>query len=376
MNGWSFHNPVRIRFGTGSREALQPRLTGQRVLIVSTGRGRRQFEADALLSPALASAAAVSWVDDITQNPGLLETQKAIDALSDMDIDAVLAFGGGSAMDAAKALAAALARPRTERDLESLIADPARYLTSAVPIIALPTTAGTGSEVTPFATIWNHQARKKLSLASAHLFPEMAIVDPALTFDLPGESTFSTGLDALNQAFESVWNRNSSPMTRGFAGHAIGLALEGLPRLHKSLEDQEAREMLAQASLFAGLSISHTRTAICHAMSYPLTAHFGLAHGWACAVTMGAVAREVFEKKPEVFEAIAPLAGFAAGIDLLNALEAVLETLSVREVARKSIGDAGAIMALIPQMVTPGRSDNFILPVDESRLAQIVSASL
>jgi len=376
MNGWNFHNPVRIRFGAGSREALQPRLMGQRVLIVSTGRGRRQFEADMLLPSALASATSVSWVDDIAQNPGLQETQRTIDALSDIDIDVVLAFGGGSAMDAAKALAASLARPRTERDLGSLIADPARYLTSAVPIIALPTTAGTGSEVTPFATIWNHQARKKLSLASAHLFPEMAIVDPALTFDLPREATFSTGLDALNQAFEAVWNRHSSPITRGFAGHAIGLALKGLPRLHKSLGDQGAREMLAETSLLAGLSISHTRTAICHAMSYPLTAHFGLAHGWACAVTMGAVAREVFEKRPEVFESIAPLAGFAAGSDLLNALEGVLETLLVRDVARRAIGDVEAIRTLIPQMVTPGRSDNFILPVDDSKLAQIVSASL
>jgi len=376
MDGWSFHNPVRIRFGTGSREALQSRLAERRVLIVSTSRGRRQFEEDALLSAAIASAASVSWVDDVIQNPGLLQTQRAIEGLSGIHIDVVLAFGGGSAMDVAKALAAALAHPDMERDLGSLIAHPAQYLTSAVPVIALPTTAGTGSEVTPFATIWDHQARKKLSLASAHLFPEMAIVDPSLTFDLPGESTFSTGLDALNQAFEAVWNRNSSPITRGFAGHAIGLALEGLPRLHRSLGDQEAREMLAQASLLAGLSISHTRTAICHAMSYPLTAHFGLAHGWACAVTMGAVAREVFEKRREVFEAIAPLAGFAAGIDLLDGLETVLETLSVREVAGKSIGNVDAVMALIPQMVIPGRSDNFILPVDEARLAQIVSASL
>lgn len=375
MNGWSFHNPVQVRFGTGSRKELQSRLTDKHVLIVTTSRGRRQFEADALLAAALASVASVSWVDDVSQNPGLLETQRAIDKLSGMHIDVVLAFGGGSAMDVAKALAAALACQGIGRDLETLIADPAQHLTSAVPIIALPTTAGTGSEVTPFATIWNHQARKKLSLSSVHLFPEMAIVDPELTFSLPGEATFSTGLDALNQAFEAVWNRHSSPITRGFAGRAIRLALEGLPRLHKSLDDQEAREMLAQASLLAGLSISHTRTAICHAMSYPLTAHFGLAHGWACAVTMGAVAREVFEKKQEIFETIAPLAGYAAGVDLLAALEAVLETLSVREVARKSIGDMGAIMALIPQMVTPGRSDNFILPVDASRLAQIVSAS-
>jgi len=376
MDGWGFYNPVKIRFGSGSREALQSRLAGMRVLIVSTSRGRRQFGEDALLSAALAAAASVSWVDDVVQNPGLLETQRAIDRLSGKHIDVVLAFGGGSAMDAAKALAAALARPVTERDLGGLIADPARYLTSAVPVIALPTTAGTGSEVTPFATIWNHQAKKKLSLASAHLFPEMAIVDPALTFDLPGEATFSTGLDALNQAFESVWNHHSSPITRGFASHAIGLALEGLPRLHTSLGDREAREMLAQASLLAGLSISHTRTAICHAMSYPLTAHFGLAHGWACAVTMGAVARDVFEKRPDIFEAIAPLGGFARGGDLLNGLEKVLEILSVREVARKSIGNVEAVMALLPQMITPGRSENFIFPVDEAKLAQIVSASL
>lgn len=376
MSGWNFHNPVQIHFGVGCRTALQSRIAGLHVLAVSTARGRRQIEADTLLSLALAGAASLQWVDNIIQNPGLAETQGAINGLSGKQVDVVLALGGGSAMDAAKALAAALALQGATRDLKKLISAPAQHLTGALPIVALPTTSGTGAEVTPFATIWDHEAKKKLSLASPYLFPEMAIIDPELTFGVPREATLSTGLDALNQAFESVWNRNASSMTHGLAGRAIGLALAALPRLHETLSDQEARIMMAEASVLAGLSISQTRTAVCHAISYPLTAHFGLAHGWACAVSMKAVACEVFEKSPIVFDTIAPLAGFATGVEVVDKLEKILVSLSVRDVARKLMPNHEAVMALIPEMFAPGRSENFILPVDEQMVARIVRSSI
>ncbi len=375
MAGWAFHNPVRVHFGAGSRARLADMLAGRAVLAVTTARGRRQMEGDAPLSAALSGAGRVTWHDGVAPNPGLSETQEAIDRLAGQSFDTVLAFGGGSAMDAAKALAAALPETAAERRLDRLIADP-RRIGAALPILALPTTSGTGAEVTPFATIWDHAAKQKLSLASPKLFPRMALVDPDLTWGLPRDPTLSTGLDALNQAFESVWNRNRSGVTLGFAGRAIGLAFEALPRLAADLGDRNARAGIAEAALLAGLAISQTRTAICHAMSYPLTAHFGLPHGWACAATMAAAARLVLEGAPAALEEVAPLAGHDSAAALVDRLEHLLDDLGVAHHAAAVLPEPAAARALAPQMCVPGHSDNFVLKTDAARIADILRASL
>lgn len=370
---WSFHNPTQVHFGAGCRSALAPCVQGRKALVVTTRRGRQQFMADPVLGKL---DAGLEWVDSVTPNPGLAETQAEIDRLASQHFDCVIAFGGGSAMDAAKALAAALAPGLARRDLAALIADPAARLTlPLLPVHAVTTTSGTGAEVTPFATIWDHAAKKKLSLASPRLFPQTAIVDPELTCGLPRDATFSTGLDALNQALESVWNRNRSPVTALMAGRAVGLALAALPRLHASLDDHGARAWIAEASLLAGLCISQTRTAICHSISYPLTAHFGVPHGYACAYTMGAVARLCLRGAPEGLNEIAPLAGHANAEALVDALQSVLNLLDLRASVRAQLGDDDAVLALRGEMFTPGRSDNFVLPVTHELLADVLADS-
>lgn len=371
---WRLHNPTQVHFGAGTREALARLVDRVQVLAVSTARGRRQFSEDAVLGPL---ASGMTWVDSVSANPGLSETQAEIDRLAGQHFDAIIAFGGGSAMDAAKALAAGLAPGLATRDLATLIAQPAAHLTSPLlPIHALPTTSGTGAEVTPFATIWNHANRKKLSLASPYLFPVTAIVDPELTYDLPREATFSTGLDALNQAFESAWNRNCSPVTLLWAGRAVALALEALPRLHDDLTDRSARASIAEASLLAGLCISQTRTAICHSISYPLTAHFDLPHGLACAFTMGAVMNECMTDAPQTIAALAQAAGQKDANALQTALGAVLAQLDVHARGMKHVTSLDAVLALQDEMYTPGRSDNFILPVTSETLERILASSV
>lgn len=371
---WTFQNPTRVQFGAGARAALAPLVAGKAVLIVTTARGRRQFTADPVLGP-LAASNLVSWVDSVAPNPGLHETQVEIDRLAGQHFDAVVAFGGGSAMDAAKALAAALTPGLATRDLATLIAAPAQHLKGPLlPIHALTTTSGTGSEVTPFATIWDHRHKKKLSLASPLLFPATAIVDPDLTHGLPAAATLSTSLDAMNQAFESVWNRNRSPVTTLMAGRAIGLALQAIPRLHADLNDHAARALIAEASLLAGLCISQTRTAICHSISYPLTAHYGLDHGFACAFTMRAVADLCLKGAPEGLDAAAQVSGHGSAGALVAALNATLEAVNLNA-ATAILPDREALVALSGEMVTPGRSDNFILPVDPAVLAHILRTS-
>jgi phosphonate metabolism-associated iron-containing alcohol dehydrogenase len=371
---WQFYNPVKLQFGGSCRRVLPAMVQGQHLLIVTTRRGRAQFSADPVLGQI--AAGDVTWMDSVSSNPGLADLQQDIDRLADQSFDAIIAFGGGSAIDAAKAMSAALAPGLATRNLTSLIACPGTLLDRPlVPIHAVTTTSGTGAEVTPFATIWDHANHKKLSLVTPRLFPATAIVDPDLTRGLPRDPTLSTGLDALNQAFESLWNRNRTPLSQAFATRAVGLGLAALPVLAQDLDNTAARSQMAEASMLAGLAISQTRTALCHSMSYPLTAHFGLAHGWACAATMAAVAQQAFAADPTTFDAVAHGVGLASADALLDRLSFVLSGLDLRAATAAAVPGLEQVLALIPEMFTPGRSDNFILPVDPSALETLLRES-
>ena len=202
-----------------------------------------------------------------------------------------MALGGGSVIDAAKVLAAAAGDfDRVRRFLETGMGADALGRT---PIIAVPTTAGTGSEVTCWATVWDTEAKKKYSLARDALYPETALVDPLLTLGLPRGITISTGLDALSHALESIWNVNANPVSTSLAEVAAREVMDALPLLARDLGNAELRPRLARASLFAGLAFSNTRTALAHALSYHLTLHHGVPHGIACSFSLPMVMRAV-----------------------------------------------------------------------------------
>lgn len=373
-SGWSFHNPVALTVGRGCRQALVDRLTDQRLLVVSTQRGRRQLTEDAILG-GLVMQNRVSWVDSVTENPGLVDLQTEIDRLKGEEFDAVIAFGGGSAMDAAKALNVALAPQCREHDLHSLLREPALHAAARPsPLYTVPTTSGTGSEVTPFATVWNHEAKKKLSLAGPAVWPTAAFVDAALTDSVPTTATISTGLDAINQASESLWNRNANPVTLGYAIRALQLGFAALPLLAEAEGGEAARDEMAEASLLAGLAISHTRTALCHSISYPITAHFGVSHGLACAFTMPAVLRLNLQAEDGRFaQAARALTGSTDLDGLVVCFDRLHERLQVRDRVRKQVPNRDALLALEGDMFTPGRADNNL--ADVTGLTDILNAS-
>lgn len=349
------------------------KLAALRVLAISTTRGRKQFTDDQLLSPL---AANLTWVDSVTANPGITDIEDTLHDHQNQSFDAVLAFGGGSAIDFAKAASALVSPALKSQDLQSLISEPETLLNHRLlPLFVLPTTAGTGSEVTPFATIWDHENKKKLSLASPSLFPKVAIVDPELTDQLPAEATFSSGLDALNQAFESVWNKNSTPVTLALAARAIALALAALPALAENLDDQQARDQISEASLLAGLCISQTKTALCHSMSYPLTAHFGIPHGVACAFTMAAVFSRCVTEKPDIFAPVINETGHSTANDLLLEVRDLLRLLDVQAEVARSVGTLDELLSLSREMDSTQRSENFLLPIDQSVLLTTLEIS-
>jgi alcohol dehydrogenase len=363
-----------LKVGRRCRKELVDTLENQSVLIVTTLRGRKQIRQDEFLSN-LPKTSDITWVDGVTENPGLDFLQGEIASLKGKVFDAVLAFGGGSAMDAAKALKVALSPGCQDYELGELLQNPKLHQSvQTIPLYAVPTTAGTGSEVTPFATVWNHEIKKKLSLAGVSVFPYAAYVDAEMTDSLPMAVTISTGLDAINQAAESIWNKNANSISIAYASRALQLGFEALPRLASGKGGQVEREQMAEASVLAGLAISHTRTALCHSMSYPMTAHFGVPHGLACAFTMPAVLRCNLQAEDGRFAQLAQILTGKADLEsLVQRFDDLHQTLDVCHRVKSQVTDLDALLALKEEMYTPGRADNNLS--DEIDLEKVINES-
>ena len=375
LNHWQFYNPVKIYAGRGSRVQLVEQLNNQALLIVTTVRGKTQFLEDSILSEVIKNNQ-VTWIDSVKENPGLTDLQAEIDQLDNLAVDAVIAFGGGSAMDAAKALRLGLA-VQGKHKLAELLAHPALHKEAQqVPLYALPTTAGTGSEVTPFATVWHHEIHKKLSLAGDNVFPSVAIVDAELTDSLPTKVTLSTGLDAINQAVESVWNKNANSITLALATRSLKLGLKALPLLVKGEGGQRERDQVAEASLLAGLAISHTRTALCHSISYPLTAHFGVPHGLACAFTMPEVCKLNLTADDGRFTALAQaLTGEPNPEKLYDIFVELNENLKITVKVKSYIPSLESLLALQNKMYDPSRAGNNLAEIQEANIENILASA-
>ena len=286
---WRYHNPVQIEFGAGAFATL-PQLIGNRRYGVITYPDE-MFRA---LTERLEAEAGVPVivVNDVDANPDYQELGPQTARISQAETPEVwIALGGGSVIDSTKVFAAANGDfANVQRFLETKSGADAL---SATPIIAVPTTAGTGSEVTCWATVWDRETGRKHSLARPDLYPEYAVVDPELMLGKPRGLTISTGLDALSHALESIWNVNANPVSASHAVTAAREAMAVLPLLADDLGNLDLRARIAFASLSAGLAFSNTKTAIAHSLSYPVTLRHGVAHGIACSFTLPLVMNSV-----------------------------------------------------------------------------------
>ena len=282
-----YRNPVDVRFGVGSLALLPEVLRGRPAVVITFP----EAEATGLLPTvrSLLGAQLRGIITDIEPNPGVawVEAHYA-DFWSRYSDAVVVAIGGGSTIDSAKAL---LSRPPSGTFAETLVALRAGQTpptAQALPLISIPTTAGTGSEVTPWATLWDRTAATptKLSFHTEALWSEIALVDPALTLTLPDSVTRVSALDALSHALESIWNLNANPVSDALAVEAAGTLIATLPSLLADPRDLALRTEVSRASLLAGLAFSNTKTALAHAISYPLTLRYGVPHGIACSFTL------------------------------------------------------------------------------------------
>ncbi|MEJ5020866.1 phosphonoacetaldehyde reductase [Ochrobactrum vermis] len=287
---WSYRNPVDVRFGAGSFIKLVD-VIGDRAYALITY-GDPYFHELAKRIEKVAGAP-VLIIDDIAPNPDIarLEVQTARFAALSRQPEVIVALGGGSVIDSAKVFAAARGHFPTMDAYLKKRAD-AKTL-SPWPLIAVPTTAGTGSEVTCWGTVWDNAAGQKYSLAHPGLYPEYAIVDPELMVGKPAGLTVQTGLDALSHSLESLWNRSANPVSMAHAVAAARGVLAVLPHLVKDLSNVELRARMARAATLAGFAFSNTKTAIAHSLSYPITLRHSVPHGIACSFSLPMIVRSV-----------------------------------------------------------------------------------
>jgi alcohol dehydrogenase len=375
LQTWSYQHPTQIQSGAGSLSELARWATGSRlILITSTGFRHRGVvqQIEVMLGKRLCYV-----MDQVLENPSVQTLQQQAEQLHPLASDGLIALGGGSSLDSAKVLARLLGLPAESRLSELLSASPsATIFKNTLPVVAIPTSAGTGAEVTPFATVWDFENAQKYSLSGRDLYPQTAVLDPLLTLTLPESLTLSSGLDAVSHAFESIWNNQATPVSLAFSTQALQLALPALSQLKQNPQNLTARRDMLNASLLAGLAISQTRTALAHAMSYPLTLKWGLPHGLACSFTLPALLRfNLAEDDGRILQTARSL-GYADGDHLAVALESWLESLKASQLLQHYLPDGINLSELSAEMIHPGRSDNNLKRAQKQDIEMLLAKAL
>ena len=281
---FEFATATHIVFGEGKLAEVAPAAaaTGRRALLV-TG---RSVDRAAPLARALEAAALLAAPFPVSGEPTIELIRSGAEYARTERCDLVIAMGGGSAIDAGKALAALLTNPGEPLDYLEVVGRGQPLERPSAPFIAIPTTAGTGSEVTRNAVLAAPERRVKASLRSAHMLPRLAVVDPQLAFDLPRAVTASTGLDALTQLIEPYVSSRSNPMTDLFCIEGMRYAAEALPLAYDNGCDRAARSAMSWAALLGGLALANAGLGAVHGFAAPVGGMFAAPHGAICAAVL------------------------------------------------------------------------------------------
>ncbi len=281
---FEFATAARILFGAGAtREiGLLAKQFGRRALLVTGRSGSRA----APIAAALQEQGVESVSFAVPGEPTTDLVRAGVQFAKEQKADLVVGFGGGSALDAAKAIAALLTNGGDLLDYLEVIGGAKPLTQPSLPWIALPTTAGSGAEVTRNAVLSSPQHRVKVSLRSSLILPCLALIDPELTYTLPPAITASTGLDALTQVIEPYVSPRANPMTDVLCVEGMRRAARSLRRAFEHGSDAAAREDMAVASLFGGLALANAGLGAVHGFASPIGGMFAAPHGAVCAALL------------------------------------------------------------------------------------------
>lgn len=359
-----YHNPVIVaetNNWASECSKFQKHLGIRKPLIItSQGNARRHRQSKVFIQGRVFS--------DVSPNPTFESCQNAIDFGMSDSFDGIIALGGGSVMDTAKTVVAAISTDII--NLRELLEIKAPFK-DKVPSVFIPTTHGSGSEVTMWGTIWSIKEKKKYSISNPDLYPDVAILDGFLTLTLPLDISLITALDALSHSFESIWNKNSNLKSTEHAIEAICLILDNTERLKKNPKDYEVRKLLLKGSCTAGLAFSNTKTAAAHSISYPLTLYFGIPHGIASSISL----IPLLDMSAPSIEHVLKDILRRLNLDNVESLKKRIKRVSspnLKNTLRQWGVKIDELDWLAEKSFTKGRMDNYIFDLEEKNIKNIL----
>lgn len=322
----TFQTAKKIIFGAGCIRDIgtEAASLGKNAFLI-TGKTflRRTGWLDKVLNFLAESKIKVNIFEQVPPEPTISNAQWALDSFKQSTSDIVIGIGGGSALDVAKTVAVIGRQPGTiyeyfhGREVEQ----------KGTPFIAIPTTAGSGSEVTPNSVLIDETERIKASIRTPLMLPDVAIVDPEFTLSLSKESTAYSGMDALSQAIEAYVSKGANPITDALAKSAAVRLLTNLPKAYHNGTDIEARTEVALGSLMGGIAFANARLGLVHGLAHPIGVITGLAHGLICALLLPFVMRFNLETSTIKYADLARAAGISNNSDDNKAAEALVNHL-------------------------------------------------
>ncbi len=338
---FEFASATRIVFGPGTLREVGPlaRQFGTRALVVT---GADPSRAEPLLAILREQGLSINTLS-VRGEPEVEAVRQGVALAKQEGCSMVIAFGGGSALDAGKAVAAMLTNAGELLDYLEVIGRGQALTSPSAPFIAIPTTAGTGTEVTRNAVLASPQHRVKVSLRSLLMLPKVAVVDPELTCHLPPAVTASTGLDALTQLIEPYLSSRANPMTDPLCVDGIRRAARSLRRAYQDGSDVHARMDMSVASLFGGLALANAGLGAVHGFAGPIGGQFPAPHGAVCAALL-----------PHVLEAnLRALRLRQPGADALRRIEEVARLVTGSPTASAEAG-INWVRTLVANLSIPG----------------------
>ena len=359
-----YHNPVNVTKTNNWREKcsnFQKKLNIHNPLIItSKGNLSRQNLSSEFNSEAI--------ISDVKTDPTFESCQQVINCVDISRFDGVVAIGGGSVMDTAKVVMAYMGTGTHELPELLKFNIPFR---KKVRSIFIPTTHGTGSEVTMWGTIWDMSEKNKYSISHPDLYPSVAILDANLTLSLPLDISIITIMDALSHGFEAIWNNNANPTSTTYATDAITMIIKYVDALKKNPDDVKIRNKILIAANKAGLAFSNTQTAAAHSISYPLTQLFGIPHGIASSISLIPLLKINLEKIQNEINNLLELICVNNVDELIQKIEDVPSGIIKYSLKEWGIhySDFGKI---IPKCFTANRMDNNIIPLTREDVMSIL----
>lgn len=289
MERFNYYINSKIHFGFDSLTEMESILTDlkkTRILLISDPGLVETGIVDKIVDSMSNSSYEIKVFSEVEANPRIETIEKAAQIGKEFECDCIIGAGGGSSIDTAKLTGLILTYGGNMLDYEG----PNKVPGPIMPVIAIPTTAGTASEVTPFAIVTDKKRNLKISIKSQHLIPYISLLDPKLTITLPPQLTAATGMDALTHAFENLTNNTWNPICDVLSERAIELISNNIRTAVYNGNNKEARYNMLLGSLLAGLAFASTGTGLAHVIAHPLGGHFDIPHGVANAVLLPVVA--------------------------------------------------------------------------------------